>query len=100
VLALAGWAPADGALVASARGGRQWLGWTPGVEIAAATWDLHAAVAHAKAGKKARNRPAPRYPRPKAAPRTAGTRGRRRGLADLPGAIDTRDYPTPRPDQP
>lgn len=94
MLALLEWVPADGATVASIRGGRHWLGWTRSAELLADTWDLHAAIAHAKGGKKAKHRTAPRYPRPKSPPAVAGQRSRRR-LADFPGVIDVRDYQKP-----
>lgn len=80
MLALLEWIPDDGAMAASLRGGRHWLGWTRRAELAAATWDLHAAVAHAKAGKKAKGKKAPTYPRPKATVRPVK---RARGLADF-----------------
>ena len=89
VLALLEWVPPSGALVSSLRGGRQWLGWSRDTQLLADTWDLHAAVAHAKGGKKARGK-APAYPRPKA---VAGQpRKPRRRLADFPGAFDVRDH--------
>jgi hypothetical protein len=37
------------------------------VELAAATWDLQAAIAHAKGGRKTRGKKPPAYPRPRAA---------------------------------
>jgi hypothetical protein len=63
------------------------------VQLLADTWDLHAAIAAAKAGKKARRREPPRYPRPRAAPAPAATPGRRRRtLADFARSIRPRDF--------
>lgn len=88
VLALIEWVPPSGALAASLRGGRQWLGWSRDSQLLADTWDLHAAVAHAQGGKKARGK-APSYPRPKS---TAPPTRTRRRLSSFPGAIDVTQF--------
>ena len=96
-LALLDWVPDEGAAVASMRGGRHWLGWTREAQVAADTWDLHAAVAIAQGGKKAMRNPAPTYPRPKQVARAGRALRKqvRRRLADFPGAFDTRALPPP-----
>lgn len=96
-LALIDWIPDDGTAVASMRGGRHWLGWTREAQVAADTWDLHAAVAVAQGGKKAMRKPPPTYPRPKQVARASRTLRKqvRRRLSDLPGAFDVRQFQQP-----
>lgn len=91
MLNLLDWVPVDGHTYAAMRGGRQWLGWTPAAQVAADTWDLNALVA-VSGGKKS-PRP-PTYPRPSAAPATPKARAPVMPLAQMPGAIDVRQYVT------